>query len=351
MNPNPFFDKAKNRFRYLLDEYQLVSVQERYLERAFGSCSLVFQSEDFYLRFFWDGKDFMTNISVTLRLSPSSTLERVRYGDWIGFESFRNYLLDGTEGAWLYDFDLTKDLDAQLERLDRVLHPQWHWLLPIFRRDLVIFNEVGVNIAQVERNEDTHAHRLKQDCLTSITEMQDAFQFLASEYGFRCTIANILFVRFETDSIFVNLHYDRFAYPSLTYFGPTSSPDERYSLEELHRLIGKEVPAVMIPGNTPHDVLLARRAEQFRKCYVDDILHSAPMLDLLREQRRNDEVKAAARIAQQEHDQDVRFARLWAEAAWNSKGYKLVIRHYESIRADLTEAEIKRLEFAKRQIS
>jgi len=176
---------------------------------------------------------------------------------------------------------------------------------------------------------------------------QAAFSFLVEDRGFRLVrLEPPTFLRYESDTIFVNIYHGRQSYelnveigriadpmgrsyrlPEVlgalfgwddrrrTYFQASSSPVVRRCIETIADLVTRHYQQVLMGDREALDRIAAHTAEK------------AHMLEKEAVQRR---VRGAA------------------EKAWRAKNYAKVRELYESIRDDLSLVERKRLEYAEK---
>jgi len=132
-----FFDQVKKHFRYLIDDYGFSVVYERYDEKVFGNCIVVFQSKDCRIRVVLDRGDIFVQIgplSAPAVWSPASSHLWFDLGTIIAFLT-QEAKADRAE--WFYippDEPLDHDarIDWQLNKLADTLQSYGKQILSLF---------------------------------------------------------------------------------------------------------------------------------------------------------------------------------------------------------------------------
>jgi hypothetical protein len=184
-----------------------------------------------------------------------------------------------------------------------------------------------------------------------VEEVIAAFDFLTSEYGFRLVKAEVTFVRYETPEVFVNIYHGRASYElgvEIGCFADTVDSAERhYSLVEIIELASAKAESgyTFYQASTPERVKtwVLRLAALVRK-YADKALQGdALTFEQLREvrSRLSHEYLTAMKL---------RRIREQVNKAWQAKDYAKVVELYEQVRDDLSPAEQKKLEYARKHL-
>jgi hypothetical protein len=173
------------------------------------------------------------------------------------------------------------------------------------------------------------------------------FQFLETTYGFRLVVANETTVRWETQQVFVQLHYDAHRSFELTLeighlAAGTRHRDSEYSLSEILGVAG--VPLANRPffqASTEERLLqsleqIASLLIQHGKGYFGN---EGEPFKRLAEQRDKDCAAYAL-------EQSLKRMRQAADKAWQERDYKRVAALYKEQKSYLSPAEAKRYEIA-----
>jgi hypothetical protein len=179
-------------------------------------------------------------------------------------------------------------------------------------------------------------------------EVQVAFDFLTTDHNFRCVSVEPTFVRYESDRVFINIYHGRSSYELGTEIGLLNAAEgtgQSYPLSALIDLVDSE------EGNryrnfiatTPDLVKVGvkKLSETFKK-YAEDILRGNPAVFAKLKKQSDQWRKSFAREVLASH------VRPKAEEAFRSKNYKEATQLYESILSELTPAELKKLEYARK---
>ncbi len=175
-----------------------------------------------------------------------------------------------------------------------------------------------------------------------------SFEFLRS-HGFKPIEKGPTFVRFESQTGFVNVYHGRSSYEIGVELGLKAST-EKYGLDYIVSWAGKSAweaegfgrgTIFQVSSREGVQRLVPRVAELLRK-YGDLFLGGdADFYKQLDEANQ----RASAEYARQHLLRDV---RKQAEAAWSEKAFARLIKLYESIQKELTAIEAKRLAYAQK---
>ena len=178
-----------------------------------------------------------------------------------------------------------------------------------------------------------------------------SFRFLESEHGFMCVERSLTMVRYESATARLNVFHGRSSYQidvELSEKSTSESETPAFRLADIALLIGSEdlIPLGFLQASTPETlgVVVGRAAELLRRC-GPDVLRAEPFII-----RRLDELRRdrALKAAQDQRLVDVRIA---ADQAWHQKDYRRVEELYRSVETMLSPAELKKLHYARRQVS
>jgi hypothetical protein len=175
---------------------------------------------------------------------------------------------------------------------------------------------------------------------------------LVSEYGFRSVRTEATFVRFESEAVFVNVYHGRASYELGVEIGQpqkvTGLPAERrFTLYEFVVLNNAE----KVSGYTYYQVSrpelmgeFVNRLADLTKRYCGLALMGGPEIFEKVAQVRS---RLSAQLMKEMALEGV---RPQVDEAWRAKNFKRVIDLYESIEPHLTEAERKKLTYARRHL-
>jgi hypothetical protein len=177
-----------------------------------------------------------------------------------------------------------------------------------------------------------------------------AFKFLVEDYSFRCVRKDVTIVRFESDSVFVNVYHGRISFELNVEIGELAivegRPENPFTIGEILHLVNPKEA-------TNYRPFQVHTAESVKK-FVGELArlvkeHAVPALvgdhDFF---QRVSEVQAKRSDA---YLKELRLnrTRTQVEAAWHQKDYPRVAEFYDSMMDDLTPAEAKRLAYAKKK--
>jgi hypothetical protein len=176
-----------------------------------------------------------------------------------------------------------------------------------------------------------------------------AFDFLTREYDFHLVRAEPTFVRYESPNVFVNIYHGRASYELGVEIGQLisalSQEDQPFSIGEIIDLMGAREET----GYTFLQASTAARVSEYVPKLADFVKKSAaPALegdtDIFRQLAEKRSEKSDE-LLKEWHLSDVREK---ADIAWQEKNYAKLADLYESIREELTPAEAKKLDYAKK---
>jgi hypothetical protein len=178
-----------------------------------------------------------------------------------------------------------------------------------------------------------------------------AFSFLSTDYSFTCVTVEDTFVRYESESIFINIYHGRSSYELGVEIGKLEKnsglPEDWYTIGEIMDLIGvrEKLKFTFFQASTRDRIqmLVPKLAEYVRE-YAKPILNGdIQLFDKLHDlrQRKSDSYLK---------DMKLRRIREKAEIAWHEKNYSELIALYKSMRDDLSQVEAKKLEYAQKRL-
>jgi len=182
--------------------------------------------------------------------------------------------------------------------------------------------------------------------------VKQTFSFLIQDYGMECTAErknSFIKVCYASKDVFLYVHFDTYSYELGLEVGLLSVGSKEscfYSLAEvLEVVLGKDHEYTTFCQSSTKDGV-----EEYIKHFSEIVKnHYEPAL-----QNRKDffECLALAKSASAELSmrnlrlQDVRKE---AAEAWDNKDYSRLVELYEPIRSELTNAELKKLDYALKQ--
>lgn len=207
---------------------------------------------------------------------------------------------------------------------------------------------------RAEPNPDRSQLRFEESVLS-------AFAFLtAPAYGFKCAASDVTLVRYESANTFVNIYHGRSSYElgceigmlagrdtaALGHESEEDHPEEGFSIWEIARLEG----ASGIDDRTFLQASTAERVEQLVPQLAQVVRTYAS-----RALRGDTAYYASLRQARttwfENYIADSRLERARADVAhaWQGKNYAEVVRLFEPLSDELTPAEYKKLEYARKR--
>jgi hypothetical protein len=181
-------------------------------------------------------------------------------------------------------------------------------------------------------------------------QAEQHFSFLIWENGYRCIESTPYRVRFESSTMFVEIVFDgNRSYELGLLVGQAASSSRGQpplSIDEILRFRrAPEAESFSLLQVTTSEALAALIEELARllRIYGSDLVAGNKLSFAALLRQRHTEVERYA------VERGLRAARVEAEAAWLSKDYTAVIRALEPFRTALTESEIKKLNFCKKQ--
>ena len=182
-------------------------------------------------------------------------------------------------------------------------------------------------------------------------EVLAAFDFLTTDYGFHRSRVDVTFIRYESRDVFVNVYHGRASYEVELEIGRfadrVGTEDVKFSLGDIIDVMGARADTgytFFQASNADRVKRLVPRLAELLKEYGKDALAGDPLFFA----RLQDEQTRMSREYRKQSD--LRRIREQVGEAWNQKNYVKVVELYEPIRDDLTAAEIKKLEYARKHL-
>lgn len=178
---------------------------------------------------------------------------------------------------------------------------------------------------------------------------KDEFSFLL-DCGFSLSGENLREVRFQSAEVVVSIVWDDRSGELDVYLAPLRGAREGapYSLRDLLAMEGKD----SLEARKPFQVSEEGRLRPFLKQLADDVSKYASRAlagDRMYYRRLSEYRSRQAQSLMK--DMKLRQAKAKADEAWKHRNYEQVVSQYESIRAELSASELKKLEIAKSRIS
>lgn len=183
--------------------------------------------------------------------------------------------------------------------------------------------------------------------------VQNQFKYLFDLYQYQVTKIKATIVHFESDRVGINVVYDKHrSFEVNLFFGLINAEDgsvlTSYSIGELLRFKGvniKENYRGFMASDEKNMIFAVKELSRLLKKYGEKILSGD-----------NDEFNQLANYRHQEAKEyklqkKIYLVRKDATTAWKNKDFKTVVSLYESIVNYLKDSELKRLNYAKKQIN
>jgi hypothetical protein len=171
------------------------------------------------------------------------------------------------------------------------------------------------------------------------------FGFLGT-LGFRPVDILPGMVRFESDSVFLDVAYDSYVELDLTIGlkGRQGNPERHYGAPEIMELSGQRgFRNFETASEDGIRKLVPRLAGIIKENAVRGLNGDVSFFDELELQRQ-------AKIRQRETEDDLTRMRIEAESAWNSRDWKNVVLAYGAFEPHLTQSEKKKVAYSLRKL-
>ena len=177
-----------------------------------------------------------------------------------------------------------------------------------------------------------------------------SFGFLRT-YGLRPVEEDVTFVRYESDSVFVNIYHGRGSFEIGVEIGRLDRT-EKYRLDYIISWAGEQAwdaegfgRGTMFQVSSREGVQnMVPKVAELVKRYGDPFLLGRPAFYASLE-KANERASVSY-----EHEQMLTLIRREAETAWTAKNFGRVAELLQPVRADLTEVESKRLAYAEKHV-
>lgn len=198
-------------------------------------------------------------------------------------------------------------------------------------------------------SEITQWNMLQREIFNFIEVVRYEFSYLSS-YGFQCVKEEPTFVRYESETTFLNIYHGRSSFEIAAEFGWLKHDSQLYNIYELMRLSDPE------------------EAERYRKrrnyiairpeTVVTGVKRLSSVIKRYSSPFLNNDSTISAKLAKQQKEIINRFAdeilssqvRPKAEEAFRRKNYAEVVKLYESIESQLSMVERKKLEYCRKRL-
>ena len=179
-------------------------------------------------------------------------------------------------------------------------------------------------------------------------QVLSSFDFLIKEYGFRVVKTEPTFVRYESSTVFVNLYHGRASYELGFEIGRlddgTGKEESPYSLSMIMELMRAQEERFFQASTAERVKKYVPRLADLVRTYAPAVLGGDPATF-------RKLIKTRLEMANRLHEElRVRTFREEAANAWRSRDFPKVAELYDAIFEKLTQAEIKKLNYAKRHL-
>jgi hypothetical protein len=193
--------------------------------------------------------------------------------------------------------------------------------------------------------------KTERSCLHFPEEVRFHFNYLVDRHDFCCVVVKSTFVRYESNNIFINIYHGRSSYEiglEIGQLGSSGKPEEAFNISWLIKLVDPQRAAdykLYVAKTTD----LVRKGvfqlcELFKKYAGKAIFADESTFTLLAKQTGDWKKSYAKEVLASQ-------VRPKANAAFSNRNYGDAVCLYESIFSELTPAELKKLEFAQKQLS
>jgi hypothetical protein len=183
-----------------------------------------------------------------------------------------------------------------------------------------------------------------------VDAVTSAFNFLVEDFSFTCVREDITLVRFESNSVFVNVYHGRVSFELNVEIGELTIGEQR---PEVSFTIGEILHLVNPTEATSYHPYQVHTVDSVKK-FVAELAKLVKEYAIPALMGDHDFFQRVAEVQAKRSDaylKDLRLnrTRTDVETAWHQKNYSRVIELYDSMFDDLTPAEAKRLAYAKKK--
>jgi hypothetical protein len=180
--------------------------------------------------------------------------------------------------------------------------------------------------------------------------VMSAFKFLMEEFSFTCVRKDVTFVRFESNSAFVNVYHGRGSFELNVEIGELTIGEGH---PEIPFTIGEILHLVNPKEATNYRPFQVHTMESVKK-FVSELANLVKQYAIPALTGDHGFFQRVAEVQAQRSNEYLKGlhlsrTRTEVETAWHQKNYPRVIELYDSMLEDLTPAEAKRLAYAKKK--
>ena len=176
------------------------------------------------------------------------------------------------------------------------------------------------------------------------------FSFLFGCYNMKCVISETTLVRYESSRVFIEIFHEPNSYELGIEIGQLNVSNKHnlsYGLEDV-------LEAVLGPKHNITTFYQSSNSEGVKQS-VNDFAQTVkqyyrPFLTGDEDSFKKLEGVSIRRSEQLMKDRKLKRVREKATRAWENGDYKELVKLYESIKLDLTKAESKKLEYARKKL-
>lgn len=188
--------------------------------------------------------------------------------------------------------------------------------------------------------------RSDQDPLGFIRATEMAFRFLIDDYGFRLVSSDSSVVRYESESVYVHVWFESYSFELYFALGLLANPNDSYSSTDLIDFASEsdmpETSCFQVTTSGGMVRLTQRLADFLVKNGESALQGNTAFYDRVAKVRKqkSNTVTRSLELADARRD---------ADAAWRKRDHPKVVDALEKVGNDLTPAEAKKLDYAKKR--
>jgi hypothetical protein len=180
----------------------------------------------------------------------------------------------------------------------------------------------------------------------------NSFRFLVEDFGFLVVRQEATYLRFESDAVFVNVYHGRASYEVGVEIGELQKANK---LSERSFTLGEIIAMTNFEMGSNFRFYQATRPELIQNCVAETagLVKGYSRAALIGDRNFFEGLSNIRSRISREYLKGMEMGRVRqdAEAAWREKNYEELVELYESVKGDLTPAEVKKLEYAKRKLA